>query len=164
MRKEETKMKTNPNVTSHALIDEFLSCKRIAVVGVSRSRTGFASSVHNELKSRGYTAVPVNPKAAVDGHEFFASVRDISPPPEAALLIIPPQAVKSVVQDCAAAGVPLVWIHGYSGTVDGEIAELGSKHGMRVIGGQCPHMFLSNPKFVHRLHGFVLKLAGKYPA
>ena len=47
------------------------------------------------LASRGYTTVPVNPKAAVDDHQFFASVRDIQPRPDAAALFVPQPSVKN---------------------------------------------------------------------
>jgi hypothetical protein len=36
-------------------------------------------------------------------------------------------------------------------------------HGIRVAEG-CPYMFLEASGFPHRVHGFLLRLAGHYPA
>jgi predicted CoA-binding protein len=42
-------------------IDSFLSCRRIAVLGVSRNPRDFSRSVLRAFVERGYDAVPVNP-------------------------------------------------------------------------------------------------------
>ncbi len=37
------------------------------------------------------------------------------------------------------------------------------EHGIQVIPGQCPFMFLSGAAGVHKFHGFVRKITGRYP-
>jgi hypothetical protein len=37
------------------------------------------------------------------------------------------------------------------------------EHGIEVIPGQYPFMFLSGTSGIHRLHGFVRKITGRYP-
>jgi hypothetical protein len=32
-----------------------------------------------------------------------------------------------------------------------------------VIVGYCPHMFLPETPWFHRLHGFFMKIGGRYP-
>src|SRR5947207_6643652 len=95
-----------------ASVQEFLSRRRIAVVGVSRDRRSFSRSVFAELRRRGYDAVPVNPLGGeVDGVSFVRRVQDMDPPAEGALLLTPPAVTTEIVKDCAAAGIPRVWMH-----------------------------------------------------
>ena len=44
-----------------ARIDDFLSRKRLALVGVSRNPQDFTRSMFREFRRRGYDVVPVNP-------------------------------------------------------------------------------------------------------
>ena len=48
-------------MASKQAIDSFLSCRRIAVVGVSRDPKDFSRAVFRAFVERGYDAVPVNP-------------------------------------------------------------------------------------------------------
>ena len=51
-------------MASKRAIDSFLSCRRIAVVGVSRDPKDFSRAVLRELLKRGYDVVPVSPALA----------------------------------------------------------------------------------------------------
>jgi len=153
--------------TTRADIDAFLAHHRIAVVGVSRDPKHFSRYVFDELCTRGYDAVPVNPQAQdLAGHPCFASVPMIKPPVEAALLMTPPGETEKVVQDCANAGIREVWMH--QGAGQGSVSQAAiafcREHGMKVVEGHCPFMFLSHTQFVHRAHGFLLRVMGRYPA
>ncbi|MBI5563817.1 MAG: CoA-binding protein, partial [Chloroflexi bacterium] len=37
------------------------------------------------------------------------------------------------------------------------------QHGMSVVDGQCPFMFLPQTMWFHRMHGFIKKVSGSYP-
>ena len=43
------------------MIDNFISSKRIAVVGMSRTGKKFGNMVGKELKSKGYAIYPIHP-------------------------------------------------------------------------------------------------------
>lgn len=147
-------------------IDDFLSRKRLALVGVSRSERDFTRSLFREFARRGYDVVPVNPNAAeVDGRACFARLQDIAPPVEGALLMTPPKMTEAVVRDCLEAGIKRVWMYraGGRGAVSGDAVRFCEANGIRVIAGHCPHMFWSDSGFFHRLHGYLLKLTGGYP-
>jgi predicted CoA-binding protein len=153
--------------TTRADIFAFLAHHRIAVVGVSRDLKHFSRYMFDELCTRGYDAVPVNPQAQeVAGHPCFARVSLIKPPVQAALLMTPPVETEKVVRDCKNAGIREVWIHqgAGQGSVSRAAAEFCREHGLNVIEGQCPFMFLPHTQFVHRAHGFLLRLTGRYPA
>ena len=147
-------------------IEAFLAVKRIAMVGVSRDPKHFSTALFKELVRRGYEVVPVNPQSEeVLGHRCFARVQDIQPPVEAALLMTPANATDAMVADCAEAGVGRIWMYragGSGGAVTPSSVAFCREHGIDVVPGECPFMFL--PKNgVHGIHGFLWKLMGKYP-
>ena len=151
----------------HALIDEFLGHRRIAVVGVSRRPADFTRALFREFLKHGYDAVPVTPHAQeVEGRACFARVQDIREPVEAAMLVTPPAATDQVVRDCAEAGIPLVWMYRArgQGAVSESAASFCRSHEIRVIPGFCPMMFFPDTPWFHRFHGVLLKISGKYPS
>lgn len=155
-----------PVPATHADIDDFLAQRRIAMVGVSRSPHDFSRSLFRELCAKGYDVVPVNPSAQdIEGKQSFARVQDIVPQVDAALIITAPGQTEQVVRDCAEAGVRRVWVHrgGGQGSVDAKAVAFCNKNGIRLVEGHCPFMFLPETSFFHRVHGFVLKITGKYP-
>ncbi len=152
----------NGAMTSRKAIDEFLAQKRLAVVGVSRTARDYSRLVFREFCTRGYQAVPVNPNAAeVEGQRCYPAVSEIDPPVEAALLLTPPAASGGALADCARAGVRRVWMYRPAGVA---AAAFCREQGITLIDGRCPLMFLANAGGIHRFHGFLLKIAGRYPA
>ena len=147
-------------------IQDFLAQKRIAMVGISRGPASFSVKLFEELCRRGYDVVPVNPRAReISGRKCFARVQDIEPPVEAALLMTSPEVTDTVVNDCAEAGIHRVWMHraGGKGAVSIKAVQYCRDRGIRVIPGECPLMFLPQSGTVHRLHGVIRKLTGRYP-
>ena len=49
-------------IPSLETIEDFLSQKRIAMIGVSRNPKDFSAALFEGLRKRGYEMVPVNPK------------------------------------------------------------------------------------------------------
>jgi len=147
-------------------IEDFLAQKRIALVGISRDRKSFSAKVFEELCRRGYDVIPVNPNTTeVQGRQCFARMLDIRPPVETVLLMTSPVVTNTVVEDCARAGVRRVWMHrgAGNGSVSAQAVAFCRERGIEVVPGQCPLMFLPEVAGVHRLHGFVRKITGRYP-
>lgn len=147
-------------------IEDFMAQKRIAMVGISREPKSFSVALFEELCRRGYDVIPVNPNTPnVLGRRCFARLQDIQPPVEAALLMTSPAITDTVVSDCAEAGIRRVWMYRAAGkgAVSPKAIAFCQERGMQVVPGQCPFMFLPNAETVHRLHGFVRKITGRYP-
>jgi predicted CoA-binding protein len=147
-------------------IEDFLAQKRVAIAGISRDPASDSVKLFEELCRRGYDVVPVNPNMAeVQGRRCFAHVQDIQPPVQAALLMTSPEVTETVVNDCAEAGIRRIWM--YRATGKGSVSEKAlafcREQGIQVVPGQCPFMFLPDTAGVHRLHGFVRKIMGRYP-
>ncbi len=155
-----------PMPTDLGTIEDFLGQKRFAMVGVSRDPKDFSAALFQELRKRGYDIVPVNPKVSeVMGLACFARVQDIQPPVDSALLMTKPEVTEAVVSDCAAAGIRRVWMYraGGKGAVSEKALAFCRDHGIQVVPGQCPFMFLPGAGGIHKFHGFIRKITGRYP-
>lgn len=153
-------------MTSLNAIEQFLSNRRFAVVGVSRDPKDFSRTLFRELIERQYDVVPVNPLVSlVEERHCFASVKDINPPVTAALIMTSPLGSEDVVRDCVAAGVKSVWFYRAAGK--GSLSENAvsycKEHHLEVVDGHCPMMFLRPTGFPHRIHRFISKMVGSYP-
>ncbi|SPE40999.1 CoA-binding protein [Candidatus Sulfopaludibacter sp. SbA3] len=147
-------------------IETFLQRKRFAAIGVSRNPKDFTRTLFAEFRRRGYDVVPVNPGvSAIDDVPCFASVRDISPPVEGALLLTRPEVSDDIADQCIQAGVRQVWMYraGGTGAVSPRAVVACQLNGIQVIAGECPFMFFSDTAFFHRAHGFCRKLMGRFP-
>lgn len=153
------------HTASLEIIEDFLAQKRIAMVGVSRDPKHFSVYLFKELCQRGYDVVPVHPQATeILGHHCFARVQEIQPPVEAALLMTPPAATEQVVVDCVQADIRRVWMYraGGDGAVNARAVDFCRQHGIELVPGECPFMFLPGNGF-HGIHGFIRKITGRFP-
>ena len=146
-------------------IQDFLDLHRIAMVGVSRDPKDFSRSLFREMCNRGYDMVPVNRIATViDGRECFQCLQAIRPAVEGVLVMTPAYETIGVVKDCAQTGVNKVWIYraGGTGAASDDAIAFCKQTGIQVMVG-CPLMFFPHTGFVHRAHGFLLKVMHRYP-
>ncbi len=151
--------------TSLNTIQEFLAQKRFAMVGLSRDPKHFSGYLFRDLVKRGYDVVPVNSQASeLFGSRCFADVRDIHPPLDSVLLMTPASATETVVRECAEAGIRRIWM--YRATGEGSVSpaavEFCRNHGIDVVAGECPFMFLPKNGF-HKIHGLIRRISGSYP-
>jgi predicted CoA-binding protein len=148
-------------------ITKFLECKRVAFVGVSRDPQHFSRALLREFVAKGYDPVPVNPQAAkIEGRKCFARVSEITPPVEAALLLTgSPDATDHAMRECSEADIRNIWVYkNLHDSKDHEQAmEFSRSRGAAVVEGYCPFMFLPHPALFHRVHRFIMKVAGNYP-
>ncbi len=154
--------------TSLEDITKFLECKRVAFVGVSRDPHHFSRALFREFVAKGYDPVPLNPQAAqIEGRKCFAHLSEITPPVDAALLLTgAPDATDDAVRECNEADIRNIWIYkDMHDSKDHEQAiDFSRSHGTAVVEGHCPFMFLPHPGLVHRVHRFISKATGSYPA
>jgi hypothetical protein len=146
-------------MVSMQAVNEFLAQRHIAVVGASDVKGSFAKTVYRELRSHGYDVVPVNPTAtSVDGDRCFPDLASVPGVIDGALVMVNRDVSASVVGDCAARGIQRVWLFkglGGPGAVSDEAVRIAREHGISLVEGACPLMFLENPAWIHRVHRFV---------
>ncbi len=147
-------------------IQDFLSHRRLALIGVSHNPRDISRSLLREFQQRGYDVVPVNPALPeVDGAKCYPSIEAVSPAVEGALLLTNPSVTEKVVEECARAGVRSLWLYraGGAGAVSPKAVSFCQSNGMAVVAGECPFMFLPKSGWIHQAHGFCRKLIGRYP-
>jgi len=156
-----------PMKTTLADVKDFLANHRLAIVGLSRDTNDLSRVIFREMSSRGYDMVPVNPLATeLEGKRCFARIQDIEPTVDGALLMTPPAETEKAVNDCAAASIRHIWMHrgAGQGAVSRNAVDFCRQNHILLVEGFCPLMFLRDESFIHRAHGFILKLVGHYPS
>ncbi|HEX6460599.1 MAG TPA: CoA-binding protein [Thermoleophilaceae bacterium] len=146
---------------------DFLSHKRVAVTGVSRSpKDHGANVVFKRMRDRGYEVFPVNPNAdEVEGTRSYHDLREIAGGVEAVVIGTRPEFAEQTMRDCAELGIKHVWMHRGpgAGSVSKEAADFGREQGIAVIDGGCPCMFGPTADPGHKAMRVVLSLGGNVP-
>ena len=140
-------------MTSKKLVEDFLSEKNIAVVGVSRTGKGFGYTAYKELRSKGYNVYSVNPNAHdIEGEKCYPSLLALQGKVDAAVL---------VVKDAHSAGIKKIWMQ--QGSESDEAIVFCEESGIDVIHNECILMFAEPSAFIHRAHKWVWGVIGKLP-
>ena len=146
---------------------EFLSSKRVAVTGVSRSPKDHGSNVvYKRLRDRGYEVFAVNPNAdEVEGDLCYRDLRSIPGGVDAVVIATRPEVAEQTMRECDELGIKRVWMHRGpgAGSVSEEATEYGREHGITVIDGGCPCMFGPTADLGHKAMRIVLTLNGNVP-
>ena len=146
---------------------DFLSCRRIAVAGVSHAPKGHGSNaVYLRLRERGFETFAVNPNAeTVEGDRAYPDLHSIPGGVEAVVIGTRPEHAESIVREASELGIKHVWMHRSvdAGSVSVEAAAFGRAHGMTVIEGGCPLMFGEASDGGHKVMCWVLKMTGRVP-
>ncbi len=129
-------------------LDPILHPKSIAVIGASRQPNTIGWQVLHNLLMEGFKGpvYPVNPKAtAIHSIPAYASIGDVPGPVDLAIIVVPKQFVKTVIEESIAAGVRgFVVISAGFKEVGGdgiareqELAKLVRDAGVRMVGPNC---------------------------
>jgi len=145
----------------------FLSHKRIAVTGVSRSPGSHGSNaVYKRLRDRGYEVFAVNPNAdEVEGDHCYHDLHDIPGGVEAVVIATKPERAEETMRECAELGITHAWMHRSfgEGSVCDDASVYGRDHGIIVIDGGCPLMFDPTADLGHKVMRFVFTRKGNVP-
>ena len=146
---------------------EFLSEKRIAVMGVSRHpETHSSNTFYRRLRERGYDVFAVNPNAdEVEGDRSYHDLRSIPGGVDAVVIGTRPAIADETMRECAELGIERVWMHRAfgQGSVSDEAARYGREHGIAVIDGGCPCMFEPTADPGHKFMRVLGTFTGKVP-
>ncbi len=135
------------------LVQDFLSQKKIAVVGVSDKRDTGCNLVYHKFKEAGYTVSAVNPRLTTfEGDPCYPDLKSIPQKPGAVFILASPKVTEQIVQQCVDLGIKQVWMHCMMGVKPGLAASMTSvspeavkicrENGIAVIPGACPNQFL----------------------
>jgi acyl-CoA synthetase (NDP forming) len=130
-----------------ASLGPLLAPRSVAVVGAGRSG-GVGHEIVRNLLDGGFTGsvYPINPHAAeVCGLPAHPAVRGLPGRVDLAVIAVPADAVRSVVEECCTAGIPAVVVTsagfgeaGAAGRAEQrELVALARRHGTRLVGPNC---------------------------
>jgi predicted CoA-binding protein len=149
-------------------IDDFLAQRRIAVAGVSATRSLPGSLIYHKLKETGHEVVAILPgTTSYEGDPCYPDVGSIPGGVDGLVIATRPELCTALVQQAVDAGVPRVWMHesmAHGGTsVSVEGIALCKEHGIKLIAGACPMMYCQPVDFGHRCMCWLMKVTGGLP-
>jgi len=148
-------------MTSKTVVEDFISQKSLAVVGVSRRGQKFGNMAYRELKAKGYKLYPIHPSAeTLEGDRAYADLESLPEKVGGVLVVIPPAQTEKVVREAAAAGVRRVWMQ--QGSESAAAVQFCKENGIAEVHGECILMFAGKSAF-HKPHRWVWRLLGKLP-
>ena len=153
-------------VPLRAAAEEFLEQQRIGVAGVSRDDKQPANLIYRRLRDTGHTVYAINPHAVeAEGDPCYPSVIAVPSRLDGVVVVTTPEVAQDVVEECAAAGVPRVWLHrGLGpGSTSEQAVNFCHEHGIEVIPGGCPNMFGATADPGHKCLCAMLQLVHKVP-
>lgn len=148
-------------MTSKSDVEDFISQKTLAVVGVSRGGQKFGNMAYRELKANGYQLYPIHPTAEkLEGDRAYADFKSLPEKAGGALIVVPPAQTEKVVRAAAAAGIRRVWMQ--QGSESEAAIRFCQENGIAEVHGECILMF-AGKSFFHKPHRWVWHLIGKAP-
>ena len=149
-------------MVSRQVIDDVLSQKTLALVGVSRNGAGFGNAIRKELAGKGYTLLLVHPEAeTIAGMPCARTLKDVASRVGAVVLVTPPASTLALVHEAAEAGIRRIWMQ--QGAESEEAIRFCEQQGLTAVHGQCILMFAEPAMWFHRFHRGINKVIGKLP-
>lgn len=129
-------------------MEQFFNPKSIAVIGANDKPNAIGSALMDNIIQGGFTGtvIPINPNhATVRGLKAYASITEVEPAPEMAIIATPIATAPDIVRQCVRAGTQGVIIIAAGGKELGEEGALIEEQiegaaegsGMRIIGPNC---------------------------
>ncbi len=141
---------------------KFLALKKIAVIGVSRSKSGFGIAVYEHLKNNGYNVYAINRKGGFSGNtKLYTSLFEIEQRIDGIVTVVPPTETEIVIQAAHDLEIMNVWMQ--LGSESKNAIDFCNSKGMNVISKECILMFAEPVKSIHKFHRWINKITGKYP-
>ena len=144
-------------IAAIASLRAFLKPRSIAVIGASRKQGAIGNKLFRNLLYQGFGGVvyPVNPNAeAVASVKAYPTVLDITGEVDLAVVVVPAEAVQTVVQQCGRKGVKGVVVISASFAESGaegrqmqdKVLSTARSYGMRLIGPNCMGIINTDPQ------------------
>src|SRR5262245_41813510 len=109
---------------------------RIAIIGASNDRRKYGRIILEDLRAKGFTVLPVNPRETnIVGLPVHAKVADVPGEVHIVNFVVPPEISLEVLEELDPARTPIVWFQ--PGAYDGEVLRAARARFPRVIAGDC---------------------------
>lgn len=117
-------------------IHDFLSMRKVAVIGMSKHSSKAAHYVPKYLSENGYNIIPVNPTTdEILGKRCYDSVSEIGEEVDIVDIFRPSNQVLTVIRDAIKKKPKVIWLQ--EGIHNSEAEELARKEGIDVVFNRC---------------------------
>jgi uncharacterized protein len=143
-------------------IQEFVSSKKIVIVGASRTndKYKFGNMAAAELKRRGYEVYLVHPQAkTINGEATYPSLSALKGCVDSLLVSLPAAKGADVLREAATVGIRNVWVQ--QGGESPELIELGEELKLNLVTGKCILMYAQPVRGYHTVHRFIARVTGQ---
>jgi hypothetical protein len=148
-------------MTSKETVNDFVSQKNLAIIGVSRNPKKFGNYIYKELKSKDYNVFAINPNMnEFEGDKVFHSLDQLPSQVDAVLLSIPPAKAKEALKEVAKQGIKRVWLQ--QGSSNKDVIKTCDDLGLKYVSNECIMMYTDPVNSIHKFHRAIWKLIGKY--
>ncbi|CAB4778462.1 unannotated protein [freshwater metagenome] len=118
-------------------IDQILSLKTWAIVGLSNNSQRPAFGVSALLQQKGHRIIPVHPKAeSVHGEKGYASLTDIDFPIDVVDIFVNSSLAGAVVDEAISIGAKAVWLQ--LEVIDQIAVDRAKNAGLMAVMNRCP--------------------------
>jgi predicted CoA-binding protein len=118
-------------------IDQMLSLKTWAVVGLSNNSDRAAYKVAKVLLDKGHTVIPIHPKAEiVHGQQGYSSLTQVTDPIDVVDIFVNSQIAGKVVDEAISIGAKGVWLQ--LDVIDKSAITRAKKAGLFTVMNRCP--------------------------
>jgi predicted CoA-binding protein len=143
---------------------EFFALESIALVGASDDKKHFSNAVYHALKEHAVHVTPVNPnEAEVAGDECYPNLAAVPGALGGVIVMVNHETAVQIVREAIDRGVGHVWLFkglGHESAMSDEAVALCHEHGVSVVPGACPLMFLRPVHGMHRIHRGIRRVKG----
>ena len=109
---------------------------RIAIIGASNNPEKYGNIIPGNLKGKGYTVLPVNPREeTIQGLPVYASPAELPDPVHILTFVTPPKVTRAILEQLDPARFPVVWLQ--DGSFDDEIVALAEAKFDTVVHHAC---------------------------
>jgi uncharacterized protein len=141
-------------------IQDFLTCRRVAVIGVSRKKSKYGNYAYRELKARGLDVVAVHPELpTVNGDACVPSLDRLPAPVDGVWVCVKPDKVPQILRAAAAVGIRRIWLQ--QGAESKAADAVASELGLALAQKACILMHAEPVRSFHRFHRGLLRLFGR---
>jgi len=144
-------------MATRKMIDEFLACKKLALIRQSRKNPVAGVSISSELEIKGYTVSIVY----LDEGPICPKVKQLKEPVGGVIVSVPADQSEKAVLQAIEAQIPRVWLQKGCESLSA-IAHCEAKQ-IPVVYGECVLMFAEPVRSFHAFHRWLWKMFGKLP-
>lgn len=138
-------------------VGEFIQCKNLALIGLSKTKGKFGNYAYKELTSRGYNVYAVHPtEKEIEGIPCSPTLSSIKDKVDGVFVSVSVEYIPSILNEISSTGLKNVWLQ--QGCESNEAIEEAKQLGLKLISKKCILMYAEPVKSFHKFHRMVANI------